>query len=160
MATKLVLLFLEEAQKRSLVTARSKDLALESTGGPINCSVFWWLNQLFFKGFKSLLHLGDLGSIDDRFDSGDFLSTLDHVWQANHKSSKHALLTSTVSAFQTTFFDPIVPRLCLAGFRFAQPFLINQVIDFVGEPDKGNASGIADGLRVVHCLLTSGLLDV
>jgi ATP-binding cassette, subfamily C (CFTR/MRP), member 1 len=47
LTTKLTLLLLEEVPKRAFLTGRFKTSALESTSGPINRSVFWWINELF-----------------------------------------------------------------------------------------------------------------
>ena len=105
------------------MTDKTRNLALESTSGPINRSVFWWLNQLFLKGSKSVLQVGDLGSIDNKFDSAKLLSKLDGVWQVSDRSGKHVLIMATFSAFRVAFLAPVIPRLCLAGFGFAQPFL-------------------------------------
>ncbi|KAH8203470.1 hypothetical protein TruAng_002341 [Truncatella angustata] len=159
LATKLALLCLEELQKRPLVTDKTKNLALEVISGPINRSVFWWLNQLFLKGFKGLLQVGDLGSIDQKFESAKLLSKLDGVWQASDRSGKHVLIIATLSAFKVAFLAPVIPRLCLAGFGFAQPFLINRVVSFVGDSDSDqrNAGGIAVGLIGATCLVYLGL---
>lgn len=132
LATKLALVFLEELQKRPLVTDNTRDLALEATSGPINRSVFWWLNWLFLRGFKGLLQVRDLGSIGNKFDSAKLLAKLDTVWQVSDKRGRHVLIKASFRAFKVAFLAPVVPRLCLAGFGFAQPFLINRVVSFVG----------------------------
>lgn len=157
LATKLALLCLEEMQKRLLVTDKTKNLALEATSGPINRSVFWWLNQLFLKGFKGLLQVGDLGSIDSKFDSAKLLAKLDGAWKASDRRGKHVLITATPSAPKVAFLAPVIPRLFLAGFGFAQPFLINRVVSFVGDSDQRNAGGIAGGLIGATCLIYLGL---
>ncbi|KAL3428272.1 ABC multidrug transporter [Phlyctema vagabunda] len=161
LATKLALVCLEELQKRPLVTDKTKNLALEATSGPINRSVFWWLNQLFLKGFKSLLQVRDFGSIGNKFDSAKLLAKLDAVWQISDRSGKHVLIKAAFSAFKVAFLAPVVPRLCLAGFGFAQPFLINRVVRFVGESDRGtgqrHAGGNAGGLIGATCLVYLGL---
>ncbi|KAM0816280.1 putative ABC transporter FUM19 [Seiridium cardinale] len=161
LATKLALVCLEELQKRPLVTDKTKNLALEATSGPINRSVFWWLNQLFLRGFKSLLQVRDLGSIGNKFDSAKLLAKLDVVWQVSDRGGKHVLIKAAFSAFKVAFLAPVVPRLCLAGFGFAQPFLINRVVSFVGDSDIGtdqrNAGGNAGGLIGATCLVYLGL---
>lgn len=162
LATKLALLCLEELQKVPLVNEdKSRTLALEETSGPINRSVFWWLNELFFKGFKGLLQVEDLGSIDNRFDSAELFLKLHSAWQVTKKGGKHSLIAATFSAFKVAFLAPVIPRLCLAGFSFAQPFLINRVVSFVGESESNNpqrnASGIAGGLIGATFLVYLGL---
>ncbi|OBT93873.2 hypothetical protein VE01_08497 [Pseudogymnoascus verrucosus] len=157
LATKLTLLLLEELSKHTLLIAKLQDSAVESTSGPINRAIFWWINQLFFKGFRTLLGVGDLGSIDKKFSSNLLLSKLCYFWDKSNKSAKHSLLTSTLSAFKVAFIAPILPRLCLAGFSFAQPFLVNRVIDFVGQTSNDESSGIAGGLIGATALVYMGI---
>jgi len=51
----------------------------------------------------------------------------------------------------------VLPRLCLAGFRFAQPFLIQTIINFVGEPSTEDTGGIAGGLIGATALVYIGM---
>ncbi|KAF8849622.1 putative multidrug resistance protein MDR [Acephala macrosclerotiorum] len=157
LATKLTLLLLEELSKHTLLISKFQDSAVESTSGPINRAIFWWINQLFFKGFRILLGVGDLGSIDKKFSSNLLLSKLCYFWDKSNKPTKHSLLTSTLSAFKVAFIAPIFPRLCLAGLSFAQPFLVNRVIDFVGQTSNDESSGIAGGLIGATALVYMGI---
>jgi ATP-binding cassette, subfamily C (CFTR/MRP), member 1 len=83
LAAKIALAFLEEFPKRTLFASnvRSEDVAQEAASGLINRTVFWWLNQLFAKGFKGIIRTGDLGNIDNKFESGILLS----IWTASGK---------------------------------------------------------------------------
>ncbi|KAE9377881.1 putative ABC multidrug transporter [Stipitochalara longipes BDJ] len=145
LATKLTLLLLEEAS------------AFESTSGPINRSVFWWINKPFIKGFQNILQVGNLGSIDGKFTSDQLLSRLSPVWIESDKFANHSLLTSILSAFKLAFLSPMLPRLCLAEFSFAQPFLVNSVVHFVGQPYNNESRGIAGGLIGATALIYVGL---
>jgi ATP-binding cassette, subfamily C (CFTR/MRP), member 1 len=79
-AVKLVLLCLEEITKRSLLLAKFKNSALESTSGAINRSIFWWLNELFWKGYNSLLTPTHLSTIDETFQSRSLHSKISKAW--------------------------------------------------------------------------------
>lgn len=153
LATKLVLVLLEELPKRGASKAPSK----EEISGPLNRSVFGWLNPLFFRGARNILHVDDLGSIDGKFDSARLLSALGSVWDACDKTAKHALLTSTLSAYRAGYLAPVIPRLCLAAFSFSQPFLIKRIIEFVGESKHGLSNDVAGGLIGATVLVYLGL---
>ena len=157
LGTKFALLILEEVPKRSVLTGNLKTTGLESTSGPINRSVFWWINELFAKGFRNVLKVGDLDAIDDSLASKRLLARLGPAWKKSDKSAKHSLLVSTWSSFQAAFLLPVLPRLCLAGFKFAQPFLVNRVISFVGESNNTESRGIAGGLIGATALVYIGL---
>ncbi|KAF6821893.1 ABC multidrug transporter [Colletotrichum plurivorum] len=153
LATKLILVLLEELPKREASKAPSK----EEVSGPLNRSVFGWLNPLFFRGARGLLRVDDLGSIDRKFDSARLLSALGSAWNAADKTAKHALLTSTLAAYRAGYLAPVLPRLCLAAFSFSQPFLIKRIIEFVGESKNGQSNDVAGGLIGAALLVYLGL---
>lgn len=56
-------------------------------------------------------------------------------------------------AFKATVWAGVIPRLCFTGFTFAQPFLLNTVVQFLGStsPDSGemrldDSRGVVGGL--------------
>ncbi|KAK1958778.1 ABC multidrug transporter [Colletotrichum sublineola] len=153
LAMKLLLVLLEEIPKPGVPEPSSK----EEISGPINRSVFGWLNPLFLQGSRGTLHVEDLGNIDRKFDSARLLSMLSSSWDSSDKSAKHALLRSTLSAFRTGYLAPILPRLCLAAFNFSQPFLIKRIIEFVGEPSDTQSREVAGGLIGAALLVYLGL---
>lgn len=117
--------------------------------------------SIVFERLQGIARDRRLGKIDSKFDSAELLSKLDSVWEEGDKSRNHGLIKATFSAFKIPFLAPIIPRLCLAGFGFAQPFLINRVVSFVGENDNDldqqKAGGIAGGLIGATCLVYLGL---
>ena len=48
---------------------------------------------------------------------------------------KHSLVIACFRAYTWPLFAAVIPRLCLTGFTFAQPFLINDLIGFIGNKD-------------------------
>lgn len=63
----------------------------------------------------------------------------------------------TFLAYKWQFATGIVPRLLFSGFTFAQPFLINTIVDFVGEPDEKKSEDISGGLIGATVLVYIGL---
>ncbi|KAJ3938533.1 uncharacterized protein N0V96_011260 [Colletotrichum fioriniae] len=172
LAIKAVMLMLEETPKRGYLPDSEKDVAVECTTGVVSRSLFWWLNGLFFQGFRLLIGLEDLGPIDPKFDSTVLLGRLDRVWSrgksdtclsAAHqrgkgkkvkliteypaaKNSKWSLIRSVFWAYRTTFLAAVLPRILFAGFIFSQPFLVNQIVNFVGSPRTEDSKNVAGGL--------------
>lgn len=151
------LLLLEEFPKTPFLIQDSESTPVESASGPLNRSVFWWLNSLFTTGARRLIQVQDLGSIDRKFDSAQLLSALRDVWTRCDKSAKHCLLSSTLIAYKVGYLTPIIPRLCLAGFSFSQPFLIKRVIEYVSKPVDSQSNDTAGGLIAAAFLVYSGL---
>ncbi|KAI8311183.1 ABC transporter [Colletotrichum sp. SAR11_59] len=156
-AVKVVILALEETPKRVLLASSEKDVAVESTTGVVSRSLFWWLNSLFFQGFRLLIGLEDLGAIDPKFDSARLLGMLDRAWATSKKDSKWSLVISTFWAYRTTFLAGVLPRLLFAGFTFAQPLLVNRIVNFVGSPWGEDSRNIAAGLVGATACIYVGL---
>ncbi|KAI0005802.1 P-loop containing nucleoside triphosphate hydrolase protein [Xylariaceae sp. FL0662B] len=144
--TKTILICLEEVPKRTLLTEKYRNAASESTSGSINRTVFWWLRDLFRKGYRDLLFLHDLSPIHDKLSSRTLIPALEKCWHEGDQKKEHALAIATLSAFKVTCVAAALPRICLTGFRFAQPFFIEKVIGFTAEPTTQDTQEIARGL--------------
>lgn len=83
-AAKLALLLLEELPKISTVSVPWKDAAPESVSGAMNRSVFWWLNDMLFLGYRRLIIFEDLSNIQKKFDSTILLSLIDRQWMKSN----------------------------------------------------------------------------
>jgi ATP-binding cassette subfamily C (CFTR/MRP) protein 1 len=78
-------------------------------------------------------------------------------WLLVNKTGKHILALTTLATFQGDFWAAVVPRLCFTGFSFAQPFLINTIIDTLGSPRSENANGVTGGLVGATALVYLGI---
>lgn len=63
-AVKAAILVSEALSKRRLLHGEYKEYPSEALVSLYNRSTFWWLNSLFFSGFKKLLRLEDLFKLD------------------------------------------------------------------------------------------------
>lgn len=63
----------------------------------------------------------------------------------------------TLKAYKWQFAAGIIPRLLFTGFTFAQPFLINSVVNFVGEPEENQTSDVAGSLIGATILVYVGM---
>lgn len=61
---KALLFLLENRNKEPVLKLPYKRLTPWATGGIVNRTFFWWLNPLFWKGFRALLAIDDLYSPD------------------------------------------------------------------------------------------------
>lgn len=169
-----ILLVLEQAPMHASAGFEASN---ERSSGLWNRTVFWWLNSTFTKGFRSFLAVDDLSGLDHHLDSHRLASSLEHKWNTSmlqksggsatprdhtnsllaNKKSKHALALATLATFQADFWAAVVPRLCFTGFSFAQPFLINTIIDTLGGPTSENADGVTGGLVGATALVYLGI---
>ncbi|KAI0126126.1 putative ABC multidrug transporter [Xylariales sp. AK1849] len=152
-AMKLLLLVLEEFPKKRSAQNTSK----EALSGLWNRSVFWWLNVTFRKGFKAFLQVEDLSKLDQNLASDYIGKKLDQTWSSVDKKETHCLALATFKAFQATFWVAVLPRLCYTGFMFAQPFLLQTVVDKVGAPEVNRSQSVIGGLVGATALVYLGI---
>lgn len=68
-----------------------------------------------------------------------------------------ALLRNIVWDLGWTAARAVAPRLCLIGFKFAQPFLINGLINHASEKGSNELSGVKYGFVGATVLIYVGI---
>ncbi|KAL0938516.1 ABC multidrug transporter [Colletotrichum truncatum] len=161
LAMKLTMFLLEAQGKRRFLLATLQRLSPEATSGIISRGFFWWLNDLMTRGFKATLSLTSLYDIDEGLQSEILLQRILHGWEQRKDKDKHALLFALFHSTKSAVIFTAFPRLMLIGFKFAQPFLINRVINYVdgdrGSDPKSVAYGLIAATGMVY--LGSALLN-
>ncbi|OGM47734.1 ABC transporter [Aspergillus bombycis] len=132
-AVKAVLLFLEAQGKSSILMPKFQGLAPEATSGVFNRVSFWWLNPLLVRGFRFKMKLEDLFTLSPEFSGERLGSQMEQAWSKCRKTRRLALLGAVCRAIKWPLVSALFPRLCLIGFRFAQPFLLNRAVSYVAE---------------------------
>ena len=74
-----------------------------------------------------------------------------------HQSRSHALLVSFLLHYKWPIAAGVIPRLANVGFSFAQPFLVQRVLDFMDEPDSPTSQYQAYGLIAAYAIVYVGL---
>lgn len=77
---KLFILLLEAHEKRSLLKKSYQSSAPETTSGIYNRSTFWWLRDVFRKGFGTVLTVGTLMPLDDEINAATDSQRLVERW--------------------------------------------------------------------------------
>ncbi|KAG4281248.1 hypothetical protein FPRO06_10153 [Fusarium proliferatum] len=146
---KTILLILEETPKSPL---SDKEKIQETASGVVNRSFFWWLNELFLQGHRTILETEDLQAIDSKFDTDHVSTPLEKQWERARNSGQPSLLKSTFLAYKWQFAAGIIPRLLHSGFNFAQPFLIQSVIVLVSKKEMSvqTSSGLIGATVLIY----------
>jgi hypothetical protein len=122
-------------------------------------SFFWWLNTLMRTGFRRVLSNEDLYPIEDSMTSRVLLNRGQEVWKNADKTRQRALFWSTLWATKSAFAYCIFPRICLVGFRYAQPFLISRTVNFASSPEEPESIGWGPYWCVWACFPWPGYCD-
>lgn len=129
---KLALLILEELSKRSLVIdPAQRSTSSEVVAGFWSRSTFLWINPLLLFGFRNRIRNDHLPDIGPQFDSERQYRAFKRQWDKQDKNSRYALLKACVLADPWPYVYIILPRLLLIGFIYSQPFLLQDVVDFI-----------------------------
>ncbi|KAI6782255.1 Leucinostatins biosynthesis cluster protein H [Emericellopsis cladophorae] len=158
LALRALILLLESTEKRSYLLPEYRSVAAETTSGPINTSLFWWLNPLFLRGYRSLLDYDHLGRLDEELDSERLGVRLRHAWRNVEDQKKpNALFGAWLSAFQGPILLPAFARLFQIGFTFAQPFLVTAAIRLAALPQQEPYNNLGYGLIGAYILVYGGI---
>ena len=106
-------------------------------------------------GFRRVLSNEDLYPIEDSMTSRVLLTRGQEAWKDTNKMQQRALFWSTLWATKGAFAYCIFPRICLIGFRYAQPFLLSRTVNFASSPEEPESIGW--GLTAAFGLVFLGL---
>lgn len=152
---KIMILIAEAIEKRDILLARYRYTSPEVTSGIYSKSFFWWLNGLLKLGFRRVINNEDLYPIDEDMMSMNLQSHAQKIWSVTDKTKSRALLWSIMKAARGALAYGVFPRLCLIGFRYAQPFLLSRTVNFANSPDEPDSIGW--GLTAAFGLVFTGL---
>jgi len=80
-AVKLAILVTEAVEKRGLLFQPFKVPSPEATSGLYSRGLFWWLNPLFYLGFRSVVNDADLFAADEALLSMSLQNTFRKQWK-------------------------------------------------------------------------------
>ncbi|KAM3513105.1 hypothetical protein MY11210_003217 [Beauveria gryllotalpidicola] len=156
-----------------LLTAAA--LVLESTGkraslrqpeklahsGPEPFIGFWsitgyvWVLGTLTRGYRNFLSVENLPELDYRISADKLHHKLQSQLKNAHLFKKNAFVAACARAFASSFILAVIPRLFLIGFRFAQPFMITNMLEFIG--DRSAPQNIGNGLIGAYALVYAGM---
>lgn len=136
-ALKLVMVVLEAVPKRRWRILRSRDTSPEETSGIYSLALMSWLRPLVSRGSRQALDLEDLHPLDQRLAAALQLDRFQRLCAASILNTADSrLLRDLGRTLGTGLLQPIIPRLLLMGFSFAQPFFIQRLIRYLQGGDS------------------------
>ncbi|KAF7716519.1 Uncharacterized protein PECH_005196 [Penicillium ucsense] len=126
-------LCLESIHKTRTLMLAYKQSSKEYTSSFWVRSFFIWMLPLFQNGFSSILALHDMPEVDHDLQGRSTEDRLLKTWSKNAAAQKSKLVRVVFRAYLWPFLSAVVPRLCLTGFKFCQPFLISATVGFLSD---------------------------
>ncbi|KAI1504810.1 ABC multidrug transporter [Biscogniauxia marginata] len=155
---KVLIIVLEARRKSSWVKWDSKEHSPEETSSIYSLGVYFWLNRLFFEGYRKLLKIPDLYPLDKNMTAEQLHSRLArHLNHSDLKGRKYGLIKALSRSLAIPLVLPIPARVALIGFTFCQPFLISGLIDYLAQPVNSTSPNIGYGFIGASLLIYSGI---
>ncbi|KAJ5965703.1 ABC transporter integral membrane type 1, partial [Penicillium waksmanii] len=151
-----MLLVLETSESRGTLSPQYGRISPENFTGIFSQSTYWWLNGLFMSGFRGELSLDELYPLDGKLLTKSLVSRGDQRWKEK-PTRRLALFRDIIYDLRWTLAAAVGPRLCLTGFKFAQPFLINDLINYVSDNGSSEPSGVKYGFIGATVLIYVGI---
>ncbi|KAJ5678957.1 P-loop containing nucleoside triphosphate hydrolase protein [Penicillium macrosclerotiorum] len=154
---KVIVLVLESTEKRSLLKKEYTESSLEATSSIFNRGIFWWLNGLLWKGSRTVLTVESLPVLDEDIQASSNPEELFEKWKKANKYRPNALLWTFVAHYKWQFLVGVLPRVAYTAFTFAQPFLVQRVLEFMTESEHVNSENYAHGLIAAYAIVYVGI---
>lgn len=155
---KAVLILLESLHRQRWLNWDRKKHRSEETAGFYGVGSFLWLNLLLFLGYKKVLNLSELFSLDKDV-SAEVLQTsfVLSIQHTGFHGAKHGLTKTLARTLAVPILLPVVPRVALIGFSLCQAFLIEAVLNSLDEPNTGFTISKGYGLIGATILIYTGM---
>jgi hypothetical protein len=156
LAVKLLLLILNNVEKRRWLVPAEKDYSVESVSGPFSRGLFTWLNGLLWKGHSALLTGDALPHVHEKLQSSEVAIRFADAWASCTQSRPNALLLAVIKCLRWEFATIAFPRLCVVGFSIAQPFLVGKVVTVLQQTDP-LSQNMGYGLIAATAIVFTGI---
>ncbi|OAA35078.1 ABC multidrug transporter [Metarhizium rileyi] len=157
LVAKLLLFLVEVTEKRQLLKAEWKGVGPEEAAGIVNRAFFIWLNRTFIKGFRTFLTVDMLSPLDSEMLEASKPTKLMSSWSRANQEKEHSLFLTFLWHYKWALLAGTLPRLAYTGFSYAQPFLVERVLDFVSEERGPDSNNVAYGLIGAYAIVYLGL---
>ncbi|KAJ3496732.1 hypothetical protein NLG97_g2449 [Lecanicillium saksenae] len=150
-AVRLLLVVLEEVPKTNLIIDPGLRTISdgEATSGFYGRIFFFFLTPLLRMGYQGVLKLDDLSDLSVEFAAQRLFSELQDQWPASKYKSKNAFFYACFKAWKWPFCLMLFPRLCVTGFKYSKPFLMQSIIGHISKPNDDAKAGLIGGVVLV-----------
>lgn len=156
-AAKAIVLILEAKSKTRLLFPPYRLYAPEALVSLYDRTALWWLNPVFWTGYRSFLSIENLYVVDSDLSSEQVERTFQHAWAKRSKTKKWAIFWAVFHSVKVTFLAMAFPRLCLSALKLSQPLLITRVTTLISEGIDGQNQNYGRGLIGAAALIYMGM---
>lgn len=157
-AFKATMLVLESIEKTRFLLPQYQSCSPEETSGTISRAFFLWLAPLLKAGYGKTLLPSDLFPLDQGLKAEPLHAKFQAAWDAvPDQKANGALFSTWMKVLEPSLLAPVLPRLFLAAFTYAQPFLVTRAIELAVLPGGQPYDNYGYGLIVAFVLVYGGI---
>ncbi|KAH7175419.1 P-loop containing nucleoside triphosphate hydrolase protein [Dactylonectria macrodidyma] len=158
-AVKVIILCLEAVPKTRWIHWNASEHSPEESSSVFSLGVYYWLNRLFWHGYRDVLVIDDLYPLDAGMASQGLYDKLAPMLRIHqyHKELKFGLCRDIGRTLAGPLLAPIAPRIALIGFKFCQPFFIRSILLYLQSPDDPTTDNHGYGLIGACFLIYIGI---
>ncbi|KAG5785091.1 hypothetical protein H9Q73_001249 [Fusarium xylarioides] len=135
---KLLLVATESRSKQRILKSPYSSQAPEELAGILSRIFIWWINPILALGNRKILSVDDLPPIGHLLTSEKLRRDSLKAWdQRARPLTKLTLPICLVKSMLPQFMTPVIFRLCLIFFRYAQPALISSAVHILSSDSDG-----------------------
>ncbi|GKT79547.1 ABC transporter [Colletotrichum tofieldiae] len=154
---KIVLILSESWQKLQWLRWNRKDHSPEETSGVFGLATFSWLNPLFISGYKKVLAVPDLFPLDKSLSVEALQETSRGIEPERYQGRNHGLARALGSTLVVPLLMPVAPRIALLALVFCQPFLLEALLNNLGESETNQIANRGYGLIGATLIIYTGI---
>ncbi|KAK1570181.1 canalicular multispecific organic anion transporter 1 [Colletotrichum navitas] len=117
--------------KKKVLDRYSDSKGPEDLAGPISQSFLLWLNSLFLTGYRRAFTARDMGMISSPLYTHSILYRFRSVAKGHIARSGNGFALQTFTSLGWHALAPVMPRLAVTGFTFAQSFLVTALLNYL-----------------------------
>ena len=160
LALKVIIFALELCSKSPWIDQFTKPfLPPEATSNIFGMAFYYWLRGLLWRGFKQNLALDDLYPLNRDVSVEKALPKLQAAIDSHAGGLKgaNALVLCLLKAFPLEFLIPAIWRAAKVGLRYGQSFLMQSLLDYLGDNNGTDDENKGYGLIGAAALIYGGL---
>jgi ATP-binding cassette, subfamily C (CFTR/MRP), member 1 len=140
--TSFLLVIIESLKKTRFLRPGYKEVATaETTTNFWARSFFTWVLPFFREGYGKILGLRDIPRVDAELEEERAWRALNETWRRGKVGGRYKLIKAVGRANVWTFAAAVPPRVALAVFGFAQPFLIESAVRYLQVQERNGREG-------------------
>ncbi|GIZ49230.1 hypothetical protein CKM354_001226500 [Cercospora kikuchii] len=157
LAAKVLILYLEARNKKRSIFPQYRFHAPEALVNLYSQVSLWWINPMFWTGYRSFLSIDSLYDIDEGLSSASAEATFARHWLRQSGESRWGLVWTLAQSVKWSLIGLVIPRLCLSAFKLSQPLLIATITTLLREGLNDGNRNDAKGLIAAAALIYVGV---